>query len=173
MLYYAGEQPSNHPLSASETSFYLLEGKPAVLPCTSWEPDDPACEVQWFKVDNSVRHILSYNLSTNDVGTRSTFDLASNFGLVIKSVEESHAGRYNCTVDIDRRRTVLEVIDVLVIGWCSFSFLLDCNLDCISLSTSLRGPRKQPNLQLQRFNSPLEADSNEKATRGRLTAFIL
>ncbi|XP_038061528.1 uncharacterized protein LOC119732177 [Patiria miniata] len=85
-------------LKASERSFYLQSNTQQMLPCLSWTPGDTACEVEWSKLDNPDRQILSYNLSTAVVDSSPEFDLASDFGLMIQSVDDDHAGAYRCAV---------------------------------------------------------------------------
>ncbi|XP_038062414.1 uncharacterized protein LOC119732897 [Patiria miniata] len=87
------QEPPNHALKASFTSFYLLEGEEQTLPCSSWTPDVTTCEVQWFKIDRAGQHLL---LSSNDVEAESEYEPASDFGLIIKSVDYEDAGRYRC-----------------------------------------------------------------------------
>ncbi|XP_038061316.1 uncharacterized protein LOC119732020 [Patiria miniata] len=102
-------------LQASETSFYLQEGLRQVLPCTSWIPGTETCEIQWLKLDIPNQNVLSYNLSTNQIEAPVTgYDLASDFGLVIASAEDDHAGRYRC--DLVDTATESAEIEVRIIG---------------------------------------------------------
>ncbi|XP_038061383.1 uncharacterized protein LOC119732077 [Patiria miniata] len=98
-------------LKASERSFYLRIDSQQILPCLSWTPGDTACEVKWSKRDNPDRQVLSYNLSTG-VNSSPEFDLASDFGLVIQSVYDDHAGVYKCAVGDENQIDV----EVQVIG---------------------------------------------------------
>ncbi|XP_038061492.1 uncharacterized protein LOC119732152 [Patiria miniata] len=99
-------------LKASERSFYLRDDSQQILPCLSWTPGDTACEVEWSKLDNPDRQILSYNLSTGVVDSSPELDLASDFGLVIQSVDDDHAGVYRCAVGDENQIDV----EVRVIG---------------------------------------------------------
>ncbi|XP_038061327.1 uncharacterized protein LOC119732030 [Patiria miniata] len=95
-------------LKVSERSFYLRNDPQQILPCLSWTPDGTACEVEWSKLDNPDRQMLSYNLSTGVVDSSPEFDLASDFGLLIQSVDDDHAGVYRCAVG-DENQTDVEV----------------------------------------------------------------
>ncbi|XP_038061096.1 uncharacterized protein LOC119731882 [Patiria miniata] len=86
-------QQPNKALKASSTSFYVLEGEEQTLPCWNWTPGGTTCEVQWFKIDSSARHVL---LSSNLVEADSESELASDFGLIIKSAGGEDSGRYQC-----------------------------------------------------------------------------
>ena len=103
---------TNLHLKASATSFYLWRGAKQALPCTSWTPGSSTCEIRWLKED-PVRQplVLNYSLSTNEVSTDSEFGLTDDFGLVIQSVNEDHAGGYSCATD-----SVTKNLDVYVIG---------------------------------------------------------
>ncbi|XP_038061575.1 uncharacterized protein LOC119732210 [Patiria miniata] len=101
-------------LKASERSFYLRSDTQQILPCLSWTPGDTTCEVEWSKLDNPDRQVLSYNLSTGVVVSSPKFDLASDFGLVIQSVDDDHAGVYRCAVGDENQIDV----EVRVIGRC-------------------------------------------------------
>ncbi|XP_038061304.1 uncharacterized protein LOC119732015 [Patiria miniata] len=92
------QQPTDDPLKASEGLFYPAKDTQQILPCLSWTPGDTVCEVEWSKVDNPGRQVLSYSLSTDVVDSSPEFDLASDFGLVIQSVGDDHAGVYRCAV---------------------------------------------------------------------------
>ncbi|XP_038062488.1 uncharacterized protein LOC119732974, partial [Patiria miniata] len=105
------QEPPNHALKASSASFYLLEGGEQTLPCSSWTTGVSTCEpVQWFKNDTSGRHLL---LSSNDVDAESEFELASDFGLIVKSVDSKDAGRYQCDTGggISEDNIAVRVID--------------------------------------------------------------
>ncbi|XP_038054159.1 uncharacterized protein LOC119726504 isoform X2 [Patiria miniata] len=99
-------------LKASERSFYLQKDMQQILPCLSWTPGDTACEVEWSKLDNPDRQVLSYNLSTGVVDASPEFDLVTDFGLVIQSVDDDHAGVYRCAVGDENQIDV----EVRVIG---------------------------------------------------------
>ncbi|XP_038061550.1 uncharacterized protein LOC119732196 [Patiria miniata] len=99
-------------LKASERSFYLRNDTQQILPCLSWTPGNTACAVEWSKLDNPDRQVLSYNLSTGVVDSSPEFDLASDFGLVIQSGDDDHAGVYRCAVGDENQIDV----EVRVIG---------------------------------------------------------
>ncbi|XP_038061256.1 uncharacterized protein LOC119731983 [Patiria miniata] len=99
-------------LKASERSFYLRNDTQQILPCLSWTPGTTACEVEWRKLDNPDRQVLSYNLSTGVVDSSPEFDLASDFGLMIQSVDDDHAGVYRCAVGDEN----LMDVEIRVIG---------------------------------------------------------
>ena len=101
-------EPYINALRANETSYYLLKDLPQVLPCTSWTPGDPACWTEWMKLKPERSNLITYNLSTGGVESGPSFDLASDFGLVIKSVTDDHAGQYQCQVG-DGGKGVTEV----------------------------------------------------------------
>ncbi|XP_038062512.1 uncharacterized protein LOC119733000 [Patiria miniata] len=108
------QQTPNHALKASSTSFHILEGGEQSLPCSSWIPGVATCEVLWFKIDRAGRHFL---LSSNDVDAESEYEFASDFGLIIKSVDDEDAGRYRC----DTGGGISEVdIDVRVIAFLRY-----------------------------------------------------
>ncbi|XP_038054137.1 uncharacterized protein LOC119726494 [Patiria miniata] len=99
-------------LKASERSFFLRSETQQMLPCLSWTPGDTACEVEWSKLNNPDRQVLSYNLSTGVVDSSPEFDLGSNFGLLIQFVDDVHAGVYQCAVGDESQIDV----EVRVIG---------------------------------------------------------
>ncbi|XP_022083665.1 uncharacterized protein LOC110975457 [Acanthaster planci] len=104
------QQPKVGLLKASELSFYLQEGREQVLPCHGWSTGDTFCEAKWLKLDPADQQVVvSYNLSTGAVDSYFGFNLATDFGLVIRSAHDEHAGLYQCGVGND-------TIEVQVIG---------------------------------------------------------
>ncbi|XP_038061289.1 uncharacterized protein LOC119732008 [Patiria miniata] len=101
-------ESTSNALKASERYFFLRKDTQQILPCLSWTPGDTACEVEWSKLDNPDRQVLSYNLSTGVVDSSPEFDLVSDFGLVIQSVEDDHAGVFRCALG-DKNKIDVEV----------------------------------------------------------------
>ena len=93
------------------SSFYVIEGEQARLPCASWPPGNATCEIKWHKVYTFFQLLLlSSNKLENDFGV----GLGNDFGLIINSVTRDHAGKYRCGTGSEAGKT----IDVLVIGRC-------------------------------------------------------
>ncbi|XP_038052811.1 uncharacterized protein LOC119725473 [Patiria miniata] len=142
------DQNSSFVPIASSKEFYLSEGHPQVLPCRSWTPGDVMCEVRWIH-EPSQRVVFSYNLSTDTVEADSDYDLASDFGLLIKSVNHIHGGRYTCNILDGLGNTLLKgAIDTYVIGKPVVSDV------CAPLPSPL--PQKSA-FNISRLESPKEA----------------
>ncbi|XP_022111311.1 uncharacterized protein LOC110990566 [Acanthaster planci] len=113
------DQPLNLALNAS-SALYLREGFKQILPCTNWRPGVPVCGIQWYLLSNSLNStVVKYNLSSDflQIDAAYMYDLASNFSLVIKAVESTHAGRFTCVPDCARSKPVEYMyLDTNVIG---------------------------------------------------------